>query len=167
MTPCTGPKTRTITQAGVPHLEPLSQLLNAHRVTQGFAHNLPAVSHFLFERLINHEAVHFIALNPGNAPDTPAQGLGFIQLYPAFSSESLMPYWTIGAFYVAPEVRGQGIGNALIAQALQLVRERGDEGVRVALLPTQPEASRLLEHAGFQANTDRTSYQFTVKSQQQ
>ena len=157
----------SIVLAGVAHLEPLSQLLNAHRIEQGMPDNQPAVAHFLFERLINHEAVHFIALKANAEEHAQPQGLGFIQLYPSFSSESLMPYWTVGALYVTPSVRQEGLGKALIAQALQLVRERGDEGLRAQLSTRETEARQLMQSMGFQVQSGIETYHYLLTPSQQ
>lgn len=114
-----------IVLAEVEHLEPLSQLLNAHRMVLGKPDEQPAVSHFLFERLINHEVLIFLALGD----EQSMQGKGFLSLYPTFSAQSLMPVWMLGELYIVPEARQQGLAQSLLQSALELIQQRGDEGI--------------------------------------
>jgi GNAT superfamily N-acetyltransferase len=154
-----------IVLAGVDQLEPLSQLLNAHRVAMGLPDNQPAVAHFLFERLINHESVIFMALNEQNDAISASLGQGFVQIYPTFSAHSLMPLWILGEVYVAPNARRQGLATALITQALDLVRQRGDEGLSLDI-PLENRAGRqLLEGMGFVINPAITHYDYRFPAQ--
>lgn len=122
---CSNRSPYPIVLAEVEHLEPLSQLLNAHRMVLGKPDEQPAVSHFLFERLINHEVLIFLALED----EQSMQGKGFLSLYPTFSAQSLMPVWILGELYVTPEARQQGVAKSLLQSALSLIQQRGDEGI--------------------------------------
>lgn len=152
-----------IVLAEVENLTPLSHLLNDYRVALGLPNDQPSVAHYLFERLINHESVIFLALDAKTAelPAEKQQGQGFLQMYPTFSSKSLMPVWILGEVYVAPKYRRQGLAQALINQALELLRQRGDEGL-VTELPADNSAARhLYERMGFQHEPATAHYAYT------
>lgn len=147
-----------IVLAEVEHLEPLSQLLNAHRVALGHADNQPAVSHYLFERLINHETLIFLALEDEHAASP--QGKGFLMLYPTFSAQSLMPVWILGELYVTPEARRQGVATSLLQDALKLIQERGDEGFILNIPQGNQSARQFLEKSGFKHQSALQNYTF-------
>lgn len=151
-----------IVLAEVEHLAPLSQLLNAHRVAQGQADNQPAVSHFLFERIINHEALIFLALEAEHAAQP--QGKGFLMLYPAYSAQSLMPVWILGELYVAPEARRQGVGRSLLNEALTLVHQRGDQGLTLEIAQDNMAGRQFLSTMGFQQQSQLTHYCYTFSN---
>lgn len=128
--------------AGVQQLEDLTPLFDAYRVWYGKESNLPAANHFLFERIINHESVIFMAYKGSEA-------VGFTQLYMTFSSVEVMPMWILNDLYIKEEYRNTGIGRSLINQAIELVKERGDRGLVIETAPSNTGAQKLYESIGF------------------
>jgi ribosomal protein S18 acetylase RimI-like enzyme len=55
----------------------------------------------------------------------------------------------IGAVYVRPQYRGQGVGDALIKAALEEAVRQGVEHVSLTVTATNPGAVRLYERNGF------------------
>ncbi len=55
------------------------------------------VEQFIRERISNNQSRIFIAL------DESGKGLGFIQLYPSYSTVSLKPQWVLNDLYVVEE----------------------------------------------------------------
>ncbi len=66
------------------------------------------VEQFIRERISNNQSRIFIAL------DENGKGLGFIQLYPSYSTVSLKPQWVLNDLYVVEESRKQGIATELM-----------------------------------------------------
>ena len=82
-----------------------------------------------------------------------AVGCGAVRLMPAEAATGDQPYGEIKRMYVAPEQRGQGLGQQLL-QALQ--SDLRDSGVDQALLETgqaQAEAVALYRKLGFEPCT--------------
>jgi ribosomal protein S18 acetylase RimI-like enzyme len=131
----------------------LAELMDQYRMLCGQPGNRPAAEQFLFERLINHESVIYLALD-ANA-NRPA---GFLQLYPSFSSISLQPLWMLNDLYVTPAYRRQGVARALIRQAMELVQARQDKGLLLQTAPNNRAAQALYESMGFQRDTDAQYY---------
>ena len=51
--------------------------------------------------------------------------VGFVQLYPIFSSVGLKPAWLLNDLFVAEKARRQGIAEALLEQAKEFGMETG------------------------------------------
>ncbi len=93
-------------------------LFDAYRVFYHQQSNLPAAFDFLQQRVSNNESAIFIAVME-NEP------VGFVQLYPVFSSVQMKKSWILNDLFVAEAARNQGVGEALLQQAKQFARETG------------------------------------------
>jgi ribosomal protein S18 acetylase RimI-like enzyme len=105
----------------------------------------PAVARaFLLERLTRGESVVYVAEEGGKA-------LGFVQLYPLFSSTALRPgcSWLLNDLYVVPEARGRGIGRALMQRARRLAVENGACALELATADSNVVARGLYESLGY------------------
>ena len=91
-----------IIQASLEHVEVLTPLFDGYRQFYKQPSNLEGARRFLSERLANKESVIFLASNE-------EEGLGFIQLYPTFSSIVLKRMWILNDLYVLPDARRQGV----------------------------------------------------------
>ncbi len=141
-----------IIRAGVTELDDAARLFDAYRVFYKQESNLPAANNFLFERMINHESVIYLAYDENNT------AVGFEQLYMSFSSVSMMPIWILNDLYVAPEARKKGVGKALIAEAEALVKERGDKALILETAQDNTPAQALYEKLGFSKESDVYHY---------
>lgn len=87
-------------------------------------HNQPldgeGARQFLTERLSNGDSVIFLALDGSGSRET---GIGFLQLYPLFSSTQMRPAWLLNDLFVVPSARRQGIARALVERAHHLALE--------------------------------------------
>ncbi len=133
-----------LTLAGVPNLDEAAALFDAYRVARGEVSNLPVARHFLFERMINHESLIYLAHD-----SKTQQAIGFLQLYPGFSSLAMQAQWLLSDLYVVPEVRRQGIARLLVQEAMSLVRERQDWGFILDLPSNNEPAKKLFESLHF------------------
>lgn len=91
-------------------------LFDAYRVFYKQSSDLQAAFDFLEQRVDKNESTIFMAILQGEA-------VGFIQLYPVFSSVSLKPAWLLNDLYVAENARRQGVAEALLQQAKQFALE--------------------------------------------
>ena len=69
-----------ICQATIHHLDKLAPLFDEYRQFYGQPGDLPRAREFLAERFRHHESLILLAL------DAQREGMGFVQLYPLFSS---------------------------------------------------------------------------------
>lgn len=79
----------------------------------------------------------------GDGPD----GLALLRFRPALWSEGLEAY--LQELYVAPALRGRGIGRALLQRAIDLAREKGADGIDLNTGETDTAARGLYESMGF------------------
>ncbi len=88
-------------------VEDVVPLFNAYREFYGQQSDLEQAEQFLLERLHKEESVIFLAyLN--------AKPVGFVQLYPTFSSVAMKKAFILNDLFVAEHVRKQGVAQALI-----------------------------------------------------
>lgn len=145
-----------IRTAEMDDLDTLTPLFSAYREFYNQPVNLPECHHFLFERILNHESVIYIAFEG-------EQAIGFLQLYPSFTSIRLRAQWILNDLYVIPEKRKQGIATALVNQAKQLVQDRKDDGLALSTAKTNTTAQRLYEALNFQTDTTFLVYNWHSK----
>jgi ribosomal protein S18 acetylase RimI-like enzyme len=79
----------------------------------------------------------------GGGPD----GFSLFRFRPALWSEGLETY--LQELYVVPELRGRGIGRALLERTIELARERGADGIDLNTGETDTAARGLYESMGF------------------
>jgi hypothetical protein len=88
---------RTI-RAGLEHLDVLTGLFDSYRQFYGQEPDLPGARRFLEARLRCRDSVVFLAFRD----DATRTSVGFVQLYPSFSSVSMKPIWILNDLFVAP-----------------------------------------------------------------
>lgn len=139
-----------IIQASLEHVEVLTPLFDGYRQFYKQPSNLNGARRFLSERLANKESVIFLASNE-------QEGLGFVQLYPTFSSIALKRLWILNDLYVLPDARRQGIGRALLKRAQQFASETGAKGLVLETAIDNP-AQNLYRLMGYQRDQEFYSY---------
>src|SRR5688572_9288837 len=86
-----------IRKASLADLGAVAELFDGYRQFYGQPANYPLAEAFLRDRLTNNDAVIFLAVEPPSA-----SGLGFVQLYPSFSSVAAQRIWILNDLFVAP-----------------------------------------------------------------
>jgi GNAT superfamily N-acetyltransferase len=86
-------------------------------------------------------------------PDADAAPAGYACLYWTYSSVSASDVVLMNDLYVRPELRGAGVGQALIAATVQIARERGASHVRWYTEPDNHRAQRLYDAGEAQRST--------------
>ena len=148
-------KNLNIVYADVEHLDRLAPLFNDYRVWYGKPSDLPGSTHFLFERIINHESVIFLVLD---GEQEGARAVGFAQLYMTFSSLGLQPVWVLNDLWVADGWRRKGIARLLVEKAQKLVTDREDKGLQLETAPGNTSAQALYKQLGFVEDNEFSHY---------
>lgn len=107
-----------IKKVTIADISSVALLFDAYRIFYHQQSNLQAAFDFLQQRISNNESTIFLAL----LEDEP---VGFVQLYPVFSSVQMKKSWVLNDLFVAEHARNHGIGEALLQQAKQFGRETG------------------------------------------
>ena len=140
-----------ISAATLNQLSQLTVLFNQYRIFYGKDSNESACYRFLFERIANNESVIFVA-------EHNEQSLGFVQLYPSFSSVSLLPTWILNDVYVLSDARRQGIAKALIQRCQEFVQEQQHKALSLETAPTNIAAKALYQQLGFELDLVYENY---------
>lgn len=140
-----------IQKATLKELDSLTELFDLYRVFYEQRPNLEGAREFLKARIMNDESVVFLAFD-GNNP------VGFVQLYPSFSSVSMMRSWVLNDLYVKEQFRGKGAGEKLIYKAIQFAKETGAKGVMLETDKENLNAQRLYEKIGFERESNYFYY---------
>ncbi|KXK55056.1 MAG: hypothetical protein UZ05_CHB002000697, partial [Chlorobi bacterium OLB5] len=112
-----------IIKATTKELEQTAKLFNDYRVFYDQEPDIEGALKFINERMKNNESVIYIAL------DENSEGLGFVQLYPLFTSVGMKRMWVLNDLYVDIMARKKGIAEKLIEKSKELVRETGATGM--------------------------------------
>ena len=140
----------TIIQATIDHLKDLVPLFDGYRVFYRQKSNKKAAKDFLYKRLTKQDSVIYLAIKENKA-------VGFIQLFPSFSSVSMLPQYILNDLYVAKEYRKQGIGVALLEKAKEFCREKNAKGLVIQTERINP-AQKLYESLGWKKDKDLYYY---------
>ncbi|MDP1850487.1 MAG: GNAT family N-acetyltransferase [Solirubrobacteraceae bacterium] len=138
--------------AGPDDAEVVADLLVAFRDHMGV--DWPSQNAFLasVERLMDDLDTDFLLA----APDGDAPPAGVLQLRFRFSVWKAAPDAWIEDVYVAPQARRSGVGDALVARAIERAAERGAHRVELDCNEDNAGALALYERHGFSARSKRS-----------
>lgn len=145
----------TTARATIKHLAQLAPLFDHYRIFYGQPSDIKAAENFLESRISKNESVILIAFSNGEA-------VGFTQLYPTFSSVSLLPYYILNDLFVSQPHRKQGIGEALLSQAKTFCTSRGCKGLALETA-VDNKAQQLYEKLGWKKDSHCFHYFWSAK----
>jgi GNAT superfamily N-acetyltransferase len=145
-----------IKRAGAEDLHIAAPLFDAYREFYGQRSDVAAAHAFLAERLRRDESVVFLAVEPGG------QALGFMQLYPSFSSVSLRRLWILNDLFVHPDGRRGGVGRRLLERAREWAVETDAKGLILSTAVGNRAAQSLYESCGWKRDDEFRHYQLLV-----
>jgi len=141
--------TTTISRAGPADLDALATLFDAYRTFYGQTPDLPLARQWLRERLRFGESVVLVAKRGGAA-------VGFVQLYPMFSSVRTAKTWILNDLYVDAGARRRGVARALLDASAAFARGDGAAGISLETTRDNAAARALYRVAGW--NEDATQW---------
>lgn len=150
-------KAMTIREAVLTDLEPLSKLFDDYRVFYRKESDITATKVFLTERLKNKDSEIFVCETSENIL------VGFVQLYPLFSSTRMKKLWLLNDLFVNPEFRAKGISVKLIERAKKLVIDTSACAMFLETEKTNLIGNNLYPKTGFELNEDANFYQWNAK----
>ncbi len=117
------------------------------------------------EVIANEETIAGSLFGPSRAAEAVlayvgGDPVGFAVFFSNFSTFVGRPGMYIEDIYVRPQVRGTGVGKAILAHVARIARERRAGRIEFAVLDWNP-ARGFYEHLGARAMTDWVFYRFT------
>lgn len=145
-----------IIQASANGIDALSKLFDEYRVFYGKESDLTGAKKFLSERISNNESIAYIALDEVN------NAMGFVHLYPLFSSTRMARLWLLNDLYVNENYRKLGAGEALIDRAKQLARETNSRGLILETANDNHPAQALYIKTGWVKDTEHSYFSWEI-----
>ena len=134
--------TISISRAGPADLDALAALFDAYRQFYGQASDIALARQWLRERLRFGESTVLVARRDGAM-------VGFVQLYPMFSSVRTAKTWIRNDLYVDAGARRRGVARRLLDAAAAFAREDGAAGISLETTQDNAAARALYRAAGW------------------
>lgn len=142
-----------IFRAGIEHIESIAPLFDLYRQFYEQDPNPEACANWLRERMVKGESVVFAARLNGEV-------VGFTQLYPAFCSVALRPYFQLYDLFVMPSARRNGVASELMEHALEFGKASGAQRLQLETAVENHSAQALYEGLGWER--DEAFYTYTI-----
>ncbi len=143
-----------IRKATLQDIGQLSELFDQYRIFYQKEPDLPAAEQFLTERIENRDSEIFVAESEGEI-------LGFVQLYPIFSSTRMKRYWLLNDLFVHENYRGKGFSKQLIEKAKEIAKSTNAGGILLETGKTNDIGNKLYPGCGFELYDEVNFYEWT------
>lgn len=144
-----------VQKAGVEHIDALVPLFDAYRQFYRRPSAPDDARAFLLERIEREQSVVFLAFE-GTA------AVGFVQMFPSFSSAAMRSILILNDLFVAPSARGTGAGRALLDMAASHGRQVGAARLTLSTENTNTSARAIYEHMGWVPSTGFQHYNLAL-----
>lgn len=138
----------TVRQASTSDIDLIAPLFDAYRVFYQQPSDLPLAKTFLRERLERQESILFFAIHENK------QCLGFVQLYPSFSSVSAKRLWILNDLFVTEASRRTGVARLLMNRARQFAIDTQAKGLFLETAHDNIKGQALYESLGYKKNSE-------------
>jgi ribosomal protein S18 acetylase RimI-like enzyme len=145
-----------LTLADSSSIPKLANLFNQYRIFYGEETNLQVLTDFLKSRFTNKDSVILIALET-------TQIVGFIQLYPSFSSVQMRKIWILNDLFVSTGFRRKNVTRNLMEAAKKYAKEIGALRIDLATQISNIFAQNLYESMGYIKNESFFHYSLPIK----
>ena len=136
----------SVIHADASQLDAVSELFDGYRQSYGQPSDRDGSRAFIAERLAARDSVILLAM-------CGSEGVGFVQLYPGFSSVAMKRIWILNDLFVAERARRQGVASRLLESATAFARESGALRMVLATAVDNDAAQALYEARGWQLDT--------------
>ena len=128
-------------------IEKLSVLFDKYRIFYKQQSDIDNAKSFLKKRMKRKESVIFVA-------EERKELIGFMQLFPIFSSVSMKRTWLLNDLYVNEKARGMGVATKLLEAAKQFGIETGSKWLILQTAADNFTAQKVYEKNGWVKETD-------------
>jgi ribosomal protein S18 acetylase RimI-like enzyme len=141
-----------VCKISIQDLPAVAALFDQYRMFYQMESDLLNAQTFLLERLNNNDSVIFVAKS--------AEGIvmGFVQLYPLFSSTRMKRLWLLNDLFVDSKFRGMKVSITLIDRAKQLAKETNAAGLILETAKSNTIGNALYSKTDFILDADHNYY---------
>jgi GNAT superfamily N-acetyltransferase len=141
-----------IRKATIKDLKLVVELFDQYRVFYEKKSDKEKAEEFISERIQLDDSEIFVAESEnGNL-------VGFIQLYPIYSSTRMKRLWLLNDLFVSKENRGKGISKKLIESSKELCKQTDACGLILETAKTNIIGNELYPKVGFSLDNDHNYY---------
>lgn len=144
-----------IFQANYKDIEELSILFDKYRVFYGKSSDLKSAQIFLQKRFQNKESIIFLVRDNQEL-------LGFIQLYPSFSSVSMKPILILNDLFVLESARQKGVAKLLLNTAKNHSEKTGAIRIILSTQISNNVAQNIYESLGYKKDEEFYHYSLSL-----
>ncbi|WP_044207352.1 GNAT family N-acetyltransferase [Flammeovirga sp. OC4] len=145
-----------VRKANFTDFDQLAELFDAYRVFYKQDSDIEGAKQFLQERTERGESVIYVAEEEGHL-------IGFVQLYPLFSSTRMKRLWLLNDLFVATSHRGKGASKLLMGEAKNLAKVTEAAGVILETEKTNTVGNQLYPAVDFKLDTEHNFYYWDVE----
>lgn len=146
----------TVRPAQLADVSAVAPLFDAYRQFYEKPADLELATRFITERIANADSAIFFA------EDRDGQALGFVQLYPSFSSVSAGRIYVLNDLFVAPAARRSNVARSLMHAAAEFARRNGALRLSLSTGKTNEKAQALYESEGWVRDEKYFYYSLTL-----
>ncbi|MER3115284.1 GNAT family N-acetyltransferase [Bacillus altitudinis] len=140
-----------IVRANENDLKQVSVLFNQYRQFYKQISNVEGAYHFLVERYRKQESILFVAKQG-------EQYVGFVQLYPTFSSVAMKDAFILNDLFVINDFRQKGVGKELMKKAFSFANDKGARFICLETATSNIKAQQLYEKMGMTSDSSTQHY---------
>ncbi|MDB9888724.1 GNAT family N-acetyltransferase [Flavobacteriaceae bacterium] len=137
-------------------IKDLSKLFDKYRIFYENKTDVETAEKFLNQRLQNGESEIFVTENE------ESKIVGFIQLYPIFSSTRMQKLWLLNDLFVDENYRGKGVSVLLINQSKKLCKQTEACGLILETAKTNEIGNHLYHKTGFTLDIEHNYYSWDI-----
>lgn len=146
-----------IRKATIKDLKLVVELFDKYRVFFEKESDKQKAEEFLSDRLKLNDSEIFVA-------ETDNTNLvGFVQLYPLFSSTRMQRLWLLNDLFVAKEYRGKGVSKKLIETSKEFCKQTNACGLILETAKTNSIGNELYPKVGFALDKEHNYYSWDNK----
>ena len=97
------------------------------------------------------------------AVDSEERALGYAQVYPSYSSVSLVQVFILNDMFVESNSRGLGVGSALLVAVENYAKKCGVSKLRLSTTVDNHSAQRVYEKNGWKRSDEYYFYEYDVQ----
>jgi ribosomal protein S18 acetylase RimI-like enzyme len=148
----------TVRQAESEDAIAIAPLFDAYRRFYGKSADVALAERFLRQRLANGDSIVLVAESQSAGGDP----IGFVQLYPTFSSLRCERAWILNDLFVAERARRSGIAEGLMNAATDAARRAGVSSISLSTGHQNLAAQALYTKLGYALDDEFRTYSLSV-----
>lgn len=146
-----------IEQLSEKYIDQLIDVVEEYRKFCGFSASYEQTKKFFQYLFTNEKSVTFIAISDND------EVMGFVNLYPSYSTLALSKIWILNDLAVSSRFRRMGLAQKLIKRVITFAEETGAVRVELKTQITNRGAQKFYSEIGFKVDKDNIYYQVPVQ----